>query len=122
MRRIPAILLLLVFSLPLIGPAAWAQADPQVPECCRRLGLHHCVLRSAGSQPDAGAKWRPAAEKCPYFPALPTSPAGSKAALRSISRTLAAAPAVLLSRFDRGSVRYCLRLSDSHFKRGPPLA
>jgi len=122
MRRIPAILLLVLFSLPLIGPALWAETDPQAPECCRRLGRHHCALRGTDSQPDGGIEWQPAFEKCPYFPALPTSPAGSGAALRSTSRTFAVAPVVVPANFDCSGIRYDFLLCNSHLKRGPPLA
>jgi len=122
MRRIPAILLLVVFSLPLIGPAAWAQTDPQVPECCRRLGRHHCTVPAADSQSAGGPAWQPAVEKCPYFPALPTSPAGSKAALRGASRTVAADTGTLFARVGGDSVRFDLRILNSHRKRGPPTA
>jgi len=122
MRRVPAILLLMVFSLPLIGPALWAQPDSNVPECCRRLGLHHCIQRGADSQTAGGAKWQPSMEKCPYFPSLPTSPAGNKAALRSASRSIAATLATVLVLDDRESIGHGFRFSSSHLKRGPPLA
>jgi len=116
MRRLWAMLLLVLFSFSLIGPA-FATAESQLPECCRRLGQHHCAMPQ-GHSPGAGL--RNTADQCPYFPAGPAVPVYRYAPL------LSATPAVpvFLVTHPAGQVQSetCHRASfySSHQKRGPP--
>jgi hypothetical protein len=66
-RRAFSILLLLVFSLPLIAPAfAFAPDDSQLPACCRRDGKHHCAMNmQVGSIPST---FHVISARCPYSP------------------------------------------------------
>ncbi|MDE3103619.1 MAG: hypothetical protein KGK08_00450 [Acidobacteriota bacterium] len=49
MRRLLAILLMLLFSFPLVSPllALDAQPEANLPACCRRGGIHHCMGMAA---------------------------------------------------------------------------
>jgi hypothetical protein len=66
-RRAFGILLLLLFSLPLIAPAfASGPDDSQLPACCRRDGKHHCAMNmEAGSIPSS---FHVISARCPYSP------------------------------------------------------
>ncbi len=46
MRRLLAILLILVFGLPLISPlfALGGTDESKLPACCRKNGAHHCTM------------------------------------------------------------------------------
>jgi hypothetical protein len=51
LRRLYAILLVIVFGLPTFAPllALGQGADTTLPMCCRRDGKHHCMLAMAAS-------------------------------------------------------------------------
>lgn len=67
MRRALAILLVTMFSLPLIAPAlASTPDDSQLPACCRRGGKHHCAM--GGEMGGSPSRFHVASEKCPYTP------------------------------------------------------
>lgn len=113
-RRIPAILLLTVFSVSLSVPALPAGNDSNLPACCRREGMHHC------STPDTASTGASIVAVCPAFPKTGATPAHSKIA--------AVRPAVAIARQigeqAAGPVR-TLGLVHSWFarerqKRGPP--
>jgi hypothetical protein len=83
MRRGSATLLILLFSLSLIGPAVVARTDSQLPECCRRDGKHRCSLGQTSGQP-SGFEFRSIPERCPFFPAVPVvSPHGKTSLARN---------------------------------------
>jgi len=59
MRRVPASLLLALWSLGLALP--FLQAQPSaIPACCRRDGKHHCAMSPGGDG------FRTIASNCPY--------------------------------------------------------
>ncbi|HZL57847.1 MAG TPA: hypothetical protein VFC21_12225, partial [Bryobacteraceae bacterium] len=66
MRRIYAILLLALFSFSLLSPAFSAQADGNLPACCRRDGKHRCSA-PGGSAGHSGAGIK-TDRKCPSYP------------------------------------------------------
>ncbi|HWZ52423.1 MAG TPA: hypothetical protein VNW54_13260 [Granulicella sp.] len=78
MRRILAITLMLIFGLPMISPlfALGGDAQANLPACCRRDGIHHCMMgmnmdsTSTGASASSGAGSRTTAaivtERCPY--------------------------------------------------------
>jgi hypothetical protein len=122
MRRVPAILLVFVFSFPLIGPALFADAESNLPACCRRDGRHHCGMpdRDMADTPSSGAAVDALRAKCPFFPnggavvpeAGPALLAGSQAAGVSIATRIAASP--------KPEAGYRISFDRSHHKRGPP--
>ncbi len=68
MRRALAILLLCVLGLPLCASALGLGAQTQLPICCRRGGMHHCVEMEAMDAASGGA---PAVRMtCPAFPRM----------------------------------------------------
>ncbi len=73
-RRILAISLLLLFSLPLISPlfALTANSSDKLPACCRRNGVHHCATGMQGEQSE-GIRFASLQEKCPAYPRAITS-------------------------------------------------
>jgi len=83
MRRALASLLLVLFSLSLIGPVLLADTDSNLPSCCRRDGKHGCGMKSMGKQQEtsSGPKLRADARRCAYFPKAEAFPAFSKIAL-----------------------------------------
>ncbi|WP_433971708.1 hypothetical protein [Tunturiibacter lichenicola] len=71
-RRLLSIVLLFIFSFPLISPvlALTGGSDANLPACCRRGGAHHCMLKmrtaeSTGSEVSLSA----IPPRCPAFPA-----------------------------------------------------
>ncbi len=114
-RRIFAILLLTVFSFPLIA-LPFADSDAAVPACCRRAGKHHCsmVVGDSSSGPTLARK------DCPYLPTLGalSTPVGIALPPDSDS-TLA--PNCTQSFLSAGRLQIAWTSPDeSHPKRGPP--
>src|SRR5690348_10828468 len=72
-------LLLAVFSFPLIGAAlASSPADSDLPACCRRDGKHHCGMGESKPGSQAGSAWQSA--RCPSFPSVKALPSAHDAA------------------------------------------
>jgi len=69
-RRVLAISLLLLFSLPLISPlfALAANSSDKLPACCRRNGVHHCAMRVLQGEQSQGEQFAARQEKCPAYP------------------------------------------------------
>ena len=74
-RRVLSIVLLAVFSLPLISPvlALAADSDVNLPACCRRNGAHRCVraMRPVGSS-SSETSVSEVLRRCPAYPAVVT--------------------------------------------------
>lgn len=118
MRRVLALLLLALFTFPLIAPVFAEDAEWQLPACCRRDGKHHCAMFSnMETQGPAVQAIRP---NCPYYPATTAFPAkGNFAILRNLQLIFAsvrAGPAVPA----RMEAQYRNPFSRSRQKRGPP--
>jgi hypothetical protein len=116
--RFLASLLLALFSFSLISPALLADADSNLPACCRRAGLHHCSLtsqRTASTGPSLHAT------RCPNFPGVRAVPAPGK--LAGLARTSQAVFASLVSHpaaHAQTEARYRISYSRAGQKRGPP--
>lgn len=68
MRRAPAALLMLVFSLVLVSPLLISGPDDaQLPACCRRDGKHHCAMAGMTLQ-NIPSRFVVVSEKCPCCP------------------------------------------------------
>lgn len=121
LRRISAILLLALFSFSLIAPAFPADADANLPACCRRAGKHHCAMATGpgGGKTSSGPAFT-AGGRCPYFPsAFPTATNPGSfaiAASRGTFKPLTGHADVIRSIPAHVSVSF----SRSHQKRGPP--
>jgi hypothetical protein len=122
MRRILAISLLLLFTLPMAAPlfALGSSPDANLPACCRRNGKHHCMMSMEMMQAMlSGTQLRAIPMKCPLYPKAIT-PAQhhelSSNAASLIAAGLISHPALHLQTEARARVaRDCARQ-----KRGPP--
>jgi hypothetical protein len=125
MRRVPAILLVLLFSFSLIGPALFVDDESNLPACCRRSGNHHCSMtdRDMADMAEAPSSG-PAADalhtKCPFFPNCGAVVPESGPAL--LATTQQAAVSIVSQIVDRvqAEAGYRISFSRSHYKRGPP--
>jgi hypothetical protein len=119
MRRIPAMLLMALFSFWLIGPAVFASgADSNLPECCRRGGKHHCAMTDGAADSSSGPALL--AARCCLFPQAPAVPLSRTATLPGSSR--ATFVSFISRRAPRPQTLALRRISYSREgqKRGPP--
>jgi hypothetical protein len=119
MRRALGMLLLVVFSLPLIAPAlAPAPDESALPACCRRNGEHHCTM--TGMTATIPPRYRSVSAKCPFDPfagfglMLPHA-FSAQAALTTIAQ--AGGTAALVRDAETG---YRVSYHRARQKRGPP--
>jgi len=122
MRRVPAILLVVLFSFSLIAPALSVDAESNLPACCRRAGKHQCgmVAQDMAEVPSSGAAIGAMHARCPLFPgggaALPHSLAALLAGsqLAGVSIVIRSAPPA------QAETGYRISSNHSNHKRGPP--
>jgi len=120
MRRVLAWLLLAVFSFPLIAPAMFADAESQLPECCRRGGKHHCAMAMDEAAPAPGVTLRSVRQRCPLYSGALSAPGEYAAVLKSagaVFGALVSHPATQL----QVEAGYRISFSRSAQKRGPPV-
>ena len=87
MRRFSAILLVALFSFSLIGPAVFAsETDSNLPECCRRAGIHHCATMAGQPESSSGPSMQ--AGKCPFFPVVSAVPVSRADSVPGVSHTI----------------------------------
>jgi hypothetical protein len=125
MRRVPAILLVVLFSYSLMAPALLVDDESNLPACCRRDGKHHCGMMAqdmAGTEPAPSSG--PAADalraKCPFFPNGGATLPHSGTALLAAAQTSGISIAIRTSTPARSEAGYRLSFDRSHPKRGPP--
>jgi hypothetical protein len=112
-----AVLLMVLFSFSLIGPAVFASdADSKLPACCRASGKHHCGVTANQAEPGSSV----VAAKCPFFPAANGVPANPTVSLPGISRTILAGLVSLSTSRPRTDVLCRISYSRAGQKRGPP--
>lgn len=121
MVRGAAILLLLVFSVPLIP--AIPVSSTKLPACCRKDGKHHCSMKStAGQSTDTG---EPALQSdrqaCPFFPKFGAPGSQNFAATLRPSYLFFAAIVSHPTAQEQTHAQYRVSFSRSWSKRGPPL-
>jgi len=120
-RHACAVSLLAMISFSLIVPAAFTDANSNLPACCRRTGAHHCSGNAANErESSSGTAVRTIRYACPYFPATTSVPGHSNTVLpkdsQAIFASLLSHPAVQA----QTEARYRVSFSRSHQKRGPP--
>ena len=119
MRRALAVVLLTIFSLPLIAPVlASTSDDAQLPACCRRGGKHHCAMTM--EMTGVPSRFKVVSEKCPYSPfghAPFVVPHPFAAAAIAASANNAPGPAAILRAAEAG---YRISADRTRQKRGPP--
>jgi hypothetical protein len=117
-RRASAISVLSAILLSLIAPALLADAESNLPSCCRRNGKHHCSMSTDGSS--SGPSYRVAGMQCPSFPVPTTAPAGFAIALPGRSAAIFAELLQHPAIHPQSEARYRVSFSRSRQKRGPP--
>ncbi|HUB78257.1 MAG TPA: hypothetical protein VMB03_05645 [Bryobacteraceae bacterium] len=120
MRRALAWLLLAEFSFPLIAPALFADAESNLPECCRRGGKHHCAMMMDDA-PVTGVSFRSAHARCPLYPGISATPAGDYVAVLNSSVLLFGALVSHPAIFVQTEAVYRISFSRERQKRGPPV-
>jgi hypothetical protein len=118
MRRALAILLLCVLGLPLCASALGLGAQTQLPICCRRGGMHHCVEMEAMDAASGGA---PAVRMtCPAFPRMA---AQAHTGVWSFDGAGTVSATVVTQTAAMGQVEAGYRISfgRARQKRGPPV-
>ena len=122
MRRVPAILLVFLFSFSLIAPALFVDAESNLPACCRRHGKHRCAMMDGdmAETPSSGAAIDALRVKCPFFPNGGAMVPECGPALQAASHSDGVS--VISHIADRTQVEagYPVSLNRSHRKRGPP--
>jgi hypothetical protein len=111
-------LLLALFSISLISPALLVAAESNLPTCCRRAGIHGCLLTKQQSLP-AGTTFN--AKLCVNFPGVRAVPVSAKLARlvktsHSVSACIIPHPAAP----EQAAALYRISYSRSSQKRGPP--
>lgn len=69
MQRLCALILVSWLNAYLVVPALLSPAATQLPECCRRTGLHKCAMHMAGADMNSfssGASAPSLAARCPF--------------------------------------------------------
>jgi hypothetical protein len=118
MRRLPALLLLAVFSFPLIAPVLAASPDSQLPPCCRRDGKHHCAMMAMQSESESGPSLR--TNRCPLFPAPRTVPGVPAVSLPGTPRAIFAGFPNRPTSRPKTEALCRISYSRAGQKRGPP--
>lgn len=122
MRRIIAILLLLVFGLPLAASALALTGGPEstLAACCRKNGVHHCAeTMQPAAAPSSGIHASAIPQHCPSYPAAVTSAPHRDLTAPTTPATFATTttlPAPSLA----SATRARLALDLSRPQRGPP--
>jgi hypothetical protein len=119
-RRFSSIVLLLLFSLPLISPvlALVAASDVNLPACCRRSGAHHCTGTMRPNE-SSGPAFSAIPQCCPAYPAVVT-------VVRHGDLSFQTAPLIFAGVISHPAVkpqteaRARVALDLSRQKRGPP--
>jgi hypothetical protein len=121
-RRLLSLVLLAVFSLPLILPAlALGQGpDSNLPACCRRNGKHHCMMSAEEMQRLLnGIKASSPHSHCPLYPTAVTP-------LRHVDLAVPAGTPALAPLSRVAALHLCAAcdiraaLENPHHPRGPP--
>jgi hypothetical protein len=119
MRRVWAVMLVVLFSLSLIGPAiSAANPESNLPACCRRDGKHHCAMMTMRSATSSGPVV--AGARCAAFPSLSTVPVTNFVAVPPVVRTANFAPAQMPVFRPQTRCYTPESFSRTRQKRGPP--
>ena len=121
-RRLLALSLLLIFSLPLASPllALSANSDANLPICCRRNGAHHCQMKMQRTNASAGRDVISSIPvKCPFYPRAATLVRHNDARIHSNS-------GILVELVHHATIKFPtytfgrIALDTAWQKRGPP--
>jgi hypothetical protein len=122
-RRVPAILLLALFSFSLLmetlSATYRADSSAYLPECCRRAGKHHCSVASSGDADSSGPTFK-AQPHCPMYPRVLLYSRNVRPA--DITSGCSLNPPSANSTFhrERPQPRPAVVRIEAHYLRGPP--
>ena len=121
-RRLLSIVLLVIFSFPLISPvlALAGGSDANLPACCRRNGAHHCMLMRNAESNGSAVSLSAIPPRCPAFPAAVTPVKHGDLSFHAASLIFAeivSHPSVR----NQTEARARVALDRSRQKRGPPV-
>jgi hypothetical protein len=118
MRRIRAILLVVVYGFTLLGPDAFAGlADRKLPTCCRSNGKHHCTLaKTEGGSSDQS--FQPG--RCPLYGGEQAMPPVPIAATIKLSAGIFGAVLSHPATHPQTAALHRFSFDRSGQKRGPP--
>ena len=121
MRQIPALLLFVALTFPLIAPAVSTGSDARLPACCRRDGKHGCGMLELRDGQTSELAIRSGRKVCPSFPSCPANPPLCRFAL--LRQTGANAECVFSQPMGHVQTESRCRASFTRWaqKRGPPL-
>lgn len=130
-RRVPAIVLLVLFNFALIGPVWIGDADSRanLPACCRRDGKHHCAMSqgamseqamSQAMMPRESGPALSANTKCPLYPAATATTAQDATPLTVSMAQSAISYIVRAAGTTQNEAGYRISFSRARQKRGPP--
>jgi hypothetical protein len=120
-QRSAAILLLVWFSLSLIPPTLFADADSTLPACCRKSGKHHCSMaESAPQQQPRGVVMRSVRAKCSLYPAAGAIPVAGKASTPRLATRFFVDVVSHPTAHAQSEAQYRVSFSRTRQKRGPP--
>jgi hypothetical protein len=121
MRSTWETLLSVLLSFSLIGPALLAGVISQTPECCKRLGKHHCSMGSGDAQQESsGSAINKTPARCPYYSVGRAVPAHGKVPLPRAAQMTFALVISHPAGHAQTEARYRISFSRSAQKRGPP--
>ena len=123
MRRLLSLVLLAVFSLPVILPALALGQDPEsnLPACCRRNGAHHCRMSAEQTQALLdGHHVTTVHSKCPLYPAPPTTLHQQNLSFGTARPALIDAPESLALKTAQIAAWALATEGGARHKRGPP--
>jgi hypothetical protein len=107
--------LVLIFWLSPVAPAFFADESSKLPACCRRLGVHHCVV-----QLPEGVAFKGVCDRYGHFPIALASPKYAKAAILMASGAVLASAPGSRALAPQSLSRYRIAFNRSRQKRGPP--
>jgi hypothetical protein len=120
MRRILATLLLGLFSVTLLPAALFADADSDLPACCRRGGRHQCAMSDMGDENAPGTTVRAARSRCPMFPESASGVTSTLEYTPSPSAGLTIALVCMPVAESQAEALFRVSFARSRQKRGPP--
>ena len=122
MRRIPAIVLLLVIGLSLTTPLLLASPESKIAACCRRDGKHHCakMAHSAHAEDSPGTLRIAATATCPLFNGGQGATAIADIAVTPPLTRVFSALATHIAKAPQAEAQGRIFKSRASQKRGPP--
>jgi len=120
-QRVAAILLLVLFSFSLIAQSLRGDGAPNLPECCRKAGKHHCAsMAAAAHEEGSGATFKSTVSKCPLFSVGSTAPLSGKAGTPKAASAVLASLSSQPRSVAQTEARYRISFDRAGQKRGPP--